>query len=174
MGTGIHRRMSMSESARRVVVATLIVLALVTASKALWRLQELLALLFIAFTLAAAMRPGIEWLNRHRIPRGVGLALHYIAILGVVLLLLWLVVPPAVHQVDAAVNGNALGNAAKSSTGVKHDILVAIQKRLNHLPKAGTLIHHGVGIVKAAVSGLIGALFVFASAAYSIFERDNA
>src|SRR5205814_360803 len=140
-GTGIHPRMSMSEFARRVVVATLIAIALIVAAKALWRLQELLALLFIAFTLAAAMRPGIEWLHRHRVPRGVGVALHYLAILGILLLLLWLVVPPAVHQVDAALHGNAIGNAAKSSSGVKHDVLVAIQKRLNHLPKAGTLVH---------------------------------
>jgi predicted PurR-regulated permease PerM len=166
--------MPLGEFARRMVVATLIVLSIYYASKGLWRIKELLALLFIAFTLAAAMRPGIEWLHKRGLPRGVGLLLHYLAILGVVLLLLWLVVPRAVHQVDHAVNGNALAHQASHSTGVKHDILVAIQKRLNHLPKAGTLIHRGVGIGKAALDILIGALFVFASAAYWIFERERA
>jgi predicted PurR-regulated permease PerM len=166
--------MSMAEFTRRIFVASLIALSVYYGLKGLWKLQEVLALLFVAFTLAAAMRPGIEWLQRHRIPRGVGLLLHYLAILGLVLLLLWLVVPPAVHQVDAAVNGNALGNAAKSSSGVKHDILVAVQKRLNNLPKAGTLIHQGVGIGKAALNGLIATLFVFAAAAYWIFEREAA
>jgi predicted PurR-regulated permease PerM len=165
--------MPLGEFARRVFVAALIALSVYYATKGLWKLKELLALLFIAFTLAAAMRPGIDWLYRHRIPRGVGLLLHYLAILALVLVLLWLVVPRAVHQVDAAVNGNAIGHAAQSSTGVKHDILVAIQKRLNHLPKAGTLIHKGVGIGRAALDGLIGALFVFAAAAYWIFERES-
>jgi predicted PurR-regulated permease PerM len=166
--------MSMAEFGRRTFVATLVALSVYYAFQGLWRLQELLALLFVAFTLAAAMRPGIEWLNRHKIPRGVGLLLHYVALLALVLLLLWLVVPRAVHQVDLAVNGNGIINAANRSHGVKHDILVAIQKRLNHLPKAGTLIHQGVGIGKAALAGLIAALFVFASAAYWIFERDSA
>jgi predicted PurR-regulated permease PerM len=166
--------MSMAEFARRAFVASLIAFSVYYALQGLWKLQEVLALLFVAFTLAAAMRPGIEYLQRHRVPRGVGLALHYLAILAFVLLLLWLVIPPAVHQVDLAVNGNALGNAAKSSSGVKHDILVAVQKRLNNLPKAGTLLHQGVGVGKAALDGLIAALFVFACAAYWIFERDSA
>jgi predicted PurR-regulated permease PerM len=166
--------MPLGEFARRMVVGTLIVLAIYYASKGLWRIKELLALLFIAFTLAAAMRPGIEWLHGRRIPRGVGVLLHYLAILAFVLLLLWLVVPRAVHQVDLAVNGNAIAHQAKTSTGVKHDILVAIQKRLNHLPKAGTLVHKGVGIGRAALDILIGALFVFAAAAYWIFEREAA
>src|SRR5256885_14882012 len=94
--------MKMGEFARRCFVAALIAFSVYYALKGLWKLQELLALLFVAFTLAAAMRPGIEWLNRHRIPRGIGGLLHYLAPLAVVLLLLWLVVPRAVHHVDAA------------------------------------------------------------------------
>jgi predicted PurR-regulated permease PerM len=164
----------MSEFARRVVVATLIVIALVTGAVVLWQVREVLALLFIAFTLAAAMRPGIEALNRHGVPRGAGLAIHYVAILGLIMLALWLVVPRAITQVDLAVNGNQIGNAAKHSTGVKHDVLVAVQKRLDNLPKAGTLIHRGFGITKVAIEVLVATLFVFASAAYWIFEREAA
>jgi predicted PurR-regulated permease PerM len=36
---------------------------------ALWKLRLGFALLFFALIIAAAMRPGIEWLARHRVPR---------------------------------------------------------------------------------------------------------
>ena len=95
----------MGETARRTFVATLVVVAVVVGVLALWKLRVLIALIFLGFVLAAAMRPGIEWLARHRIPRPVGLALHYLGIAAVLALLLWLVVPPAVDQISQAIGG---------------------------------------------------------------------
>ena len=96
--------MPLGEFARRIVVATLIVLSIYYASKGLWRIKELLALLFIAFTLAAAMRPGDRVAAQAPDParrrRRCSTTSRSSAF---VLLLLWLVVPRAVHQVDAAV-----------------------------------------------------------------------
>jgi len=166
--------MTLAETARRTFIVTLVVASVLVAVLTIWALREVVALLFVAFILAAAMRPGIEALNRHRVPRGAGLALHYVAILLLVLLLLWLVVPPAIHQVDAAVNEQAIGKVASESTGLKHDVLAGIQRRLNNLPQAGELVHRGIGVTRRAVEGLVAALFVFATAAYWIFERDSA
>ena len=81
-------------TARRAATATLVVISIVVVALALWKLKVLIALLFFAFTLASAMRPGVEWLHRRaRIPRGVGVFLHYIIFLGFLALLLWLIVP---------------------------------------------------------------------------------
>jgi predicted PurR-regulated permease PerM len=44
---------------------------------ALWKLRLLVALVFAGFIAAAAMRPGIDALHRRRVPRAVGLILHY-------------------------------------------------------------------------------------------------
>ena len=43
--------------------------------------------------------------------------LHYVAITGVVALLLWLVVPRAVDQIEAAVGSNNLREEARHETG---------------------------------------------------------
>ena len=52
---------------------------------------------------------------------------------------------------------------------------MAIQKRLNHLPKAGDAGPPGRRRSDdAALDILIGVFFVFAAAAYWIFERDRA
>ena len=77
----------MKRTATRVALATLVVVGVVVGVLALWKLKILIALLFLAFIVSAAMRPSVEWLRRHRIPRGAGIVLHYLAIAGLVALL---------------------------------------------------------------------------------------
>ena len=168
----------MGETARRSFVATLVAGAVVVAALALWELKILIALIFLGFVLAAAMRPGIDALARHRIPRPLGLALHYLGIAAVLALLLWLVVPPAVDQIGQAVGGvptskAELAQQTKHSTGVKHEILAGAQKWLNNLPSAGGLFRGAVSLGIRAFEILVGIFFVFATAAYWIFERDK-
>jgi predicted PurR-regulated permease PerM len=172
-----EKTLVMKETAKRTALGTLVVIGLVAVALALWKLKLLIALVFLGFILAAAMRPGIEVLNRRGLPRGAGLALHYLAFAGLIALFLWLVVPRAVDQVQNALGGTTkaeIHREAAQSKGIKHDILTAIDKRLRELPKAGELFHPAVEITKKAFEALIGIFFVFATAAYWIFERDRA
>jgi len=167
----------MAETAKRVALGTLIVIALVAASLALWKLKVLIALVFFGIILAAAMRPGIEALARRRIPRGFGLALHYVVFASLVALLLWAAVPRAVDQVQNALGGSTkaqIHQEAKHSTGIKHEILTALDRRLRVLPRAGSLFHPALEVTKTAFEVLIGIFFVLATAAYWIFERERA
>jgi predicted PurR-regulated permease PerM len=159
----------------------LVLLGIVVLALALWKLRLVIALVFLAFIVAAAMRPGIEALARWRVPRGVGVTVHYL-ILGILFaLFVWLVVPRALNQVESALGVSGLptspsdlSNAASHSTGIKHDILIALQRQLKHLPSASHLVRPGLQIGVKAFEVLIGIFFVFASAAYWIFERDRA
>ena len=81
----------------------MVVLGVVVAALALWKVKILLALLFLAFTVAAAMRPGVEALRRRRVPRGAAVLLHYAALVAALGLLLWAVVPRAITQVQHAI-----------------------------------------------------------------------
>ena len=101
--------------------------------------------------------------------------------MGLFALFVWLVVPRALTQVENALgvsglptSAGDLNHAANTSTGVKHDILVALQRRLEHLPSASKLVRPGVQVGVTAFEILVGIFFVFASAAYWIFERDRA
>src|SRR5215212_4712769 len=167
----------MKETAKRTALATFVVIGRVAAALALWELKLIIALVFLGFILAAAMRPGIDALNRRGLPRGAALGLHYLVFAGMIALFLWLVVPRAVDQVQNALGGATqadIHREATQSKGIKHDILTAIDKRLRELPRAGELFHPAVEITKKAFEGLIGVFFVFATAAYWIFERDRA
>jgi len=158
----------MKDTARRAFVATIVILAVVVAALALWKLKVLLALLFLAFTIAAAMRPGVEALRRWRIPGGAGVLLHYAVLFGLLGLLLWAVVPRAVNQVQKAIGDS------KDETGAKGELLSWLNSRLERLPRPEEIVDPALEITLVGVEIAVGLLFVLATAAYWIFERDDA
>jgi predicted PurR-regulated permease PerM len=167
------------ETARRAFVATAVVLGVVVLALALWKIRLVVALTFAGFIVAAAMRPGIEALNRRRVPRTAGLILHYAVIAGVVAVVLWFAVPRALHQVTAAVENlpqtrHAIGAEAKQSSGIKQEILLSLQRRLKEVPSGHALFTTLKTIGVTAFEIGIGIFFVFAVAGYWIFERDRA
>src|SRR5918912_1043611 len=167
----------MGETARKAAVGTLV--AVVVGALALWKLKLVISLVFLGFVIAAAMRPGIEALRRRGIPRAAGIGIHYAAFAGLIALLLWLVVPRALNQVQSAIGNlptsqSELKHAAANSTGIKHEILLGLQKRLKKLPSGSKLVKPVAQITVRAFEVLIGIFFTFATAAYRIFERDRA
>src|SRR6059058_1801130 len=177
LSPGGEKSLVMAETAKRVALGTLIVIALVAVTLALWKLKLVIALIFLGFILAAAMRPGIDGLHRRGVPRSLGLVLHYLALAGLIALFLWIVVPRAVDQVQNALGGTTkaqIHQAARSSKGIKHEFLSAVDKRLRELPTAGRLFHPALEVTLKAFEILLGIFFVLATAAYWIFERDRA
>jgi predicted PurR-regulated permease PerM len=170
---------SSGSTARRALIATIVSVAVIVGALALWKLRLVIALFFLAVIVAAAMRSGVEELRRRGVPRGFGVGIHYLGLVGLVALFLWFAMPRALTQVEAAV-GSAptssaqLQRAANHSTGIKREILLGIEKRLKKLPAGTSLIHPALTVTTKAFEVLIGIFFVFASAAYWIFERDRA
>lgn len=156
----------------------MIVIAIVAVALALWKLKLVLALIFLGFILAAAMRPGVDGLKRRfGIPRGAGLLAHYLVLLGLVALALWAVVPRAVDQVEGALGGSTqaeIHREAEASKGIKHEILTAIDRRLRNLPQAGELWDPALEFTLTAFEIILGILFTLAVAGYWLFERDRA
>lgn len=163
----------MKETAKRAALSTLVVGGIVVVTLALWKLKLLFALLFLAFILAAAMRPAVEWLARKGVPRALGILAHYLVLVGGLVGFLWLIVPRAIDQVDSAL-GSGLDEQTQQSTGIKHDILVGLQRRLEDLPSGESLVNPAVEVTRLVVEIGLGIFFVLASAAYWIFEREHA
>jgi predicted PurR-regulated permease PerM len=169
----------MKDTARKTFVAALIVVGVVALALALWKLRLVIALLFLAFIIAAAMRPSVDWLYRYRIPRGVGILMHYAVLAGVIAVLLWAVVPRAIDQVDNALGGiptssSELQRETKQSTGFKHELLKRVQNTLDDLPSGKDLLDPALSITFTAFEVLVAIFFTLACAAYWIFERERA
>ncbi len=155
--------------ARKAFVTTIVALATIVGMVALWKVKIVVAMLLSAITISAAMRPGVEWLAKHRVPRVVGILLHYLVVLGLVVLFLSFVVPSLTSEIQTALDAKTT-----ASDGYKGKLLHEIQMRLHHLPAASHLVHPALSIGEKALEVLVGILFTFASAAYWTFERDDA
>ena len=164
----------MGGTARRAAIVTLVAGAIVVFALALWKIKIVIALVFLGFIIAAAMRPGVEWLHRRaRLPRGVGVLVHYVVLAGIVALVLWIFVPRAIDQVQQATTASTIHQQATHSTGIKHDILTGLDKRLSRLPSGTKIVHPALEVTKTAFEVLVGIFFMFAVGAYWIFERDR-
>jgi predicted PurR-regulated permease PerM len=157
----------------------LVVLGVVVLALALWKLKLVIGLLFAGFIISAAMRPGIEAMQRRGIPRALGLTLHYAVFAGLLALALWFAVPRALDQVTAAVDNlpqtrRAIGAEADQSSGIKQEILQSLQRRLKEVPSGGKVFSTAKTVGMTAFEVAIGMFFVFAVAGYWIFERDRA
>jgi predicted PurR-regulated permease PerM len=169
----------MQDTARKALVASLIVVAVVALALALWKLRIVIALLFLALIIAAAMRPSVEWLARYRSPRGAGILAHYAVLGGVIAVLLWAIVPRAIDQVDNALGGiptssSELQRETQQSTGFKHEILKRVQDGLDELPSGSDLLDPALSLTFTAFEVLVALFFTLACAAYWIFERERA
>ncbi|CAN5648917.1 AI-2E family transporter [soil metagenome] len=169
----------MNDTAKRAAIAVLVIGGIVVLALALWKIRLLVALLFFAFIIAAAMRPGVDALRRRGIPRGFGIALHYLGFFAFVAALLWIVVPRATEQVsnalgDLPTSSEELEEEASQSTGMRRQILEGVQERLQELPSANELVDPALELGFLGFEILIGLFFVFASAAYWTFEREKA
>src|SRR5581483_5458298 len=89
--------------ARKAFIASVVAVAVVFGALALWKIRVVIALLFLALVISAALRQGVERLATYRVPRPVGVLVHYLGLLLVIGLLLWLIVPHAASQVQQAI-----------------------------------------------------------------------
>jgi predicted PurR-regulated permease PerM len=167
------------QTARKAAVAALVVVGVVVLALALWKLRLVIGLLFAGFILSAAIRPGIEALQRHRVPRPVGLLLQYALFAGLIALALWFAVPRALDQVSGAVENlpqtrHAIGVEAKQSSGIKQEVLLSLQRRLKEVPSGHSVFSTAKTIGVTAFEVGVGIFFVLAVAGYWIFERERA
>jgi predicted PurR-regulated permease PerM len=152
----------------RVAKATAAALAVVALAFGLWQVRSVLILLLLAVTLAAAIRPGVEWLRAHRVPESVAILLHFVVFGGAVGLLVWLAVPPALHQIANALAGTHTGQAI----GVRDHVLTWLQQHLRQFPTGTELLHPVATYGHKAGEAVVAIFFTLAATWYCVSERD--
>jgi predicted PurR-regulated permease PerM len=163
---------------RNVARLTLTVCAVAVAVGAfvfgLWKVRSVVILLLLALTFAAAIRPGVQWLERRRFPQPAAIFSFFLLVGAVIVLFFWAAVPPAIHQIEEALrhhDGNGLG--VDGSTGVRHDVLVWVNTYLHGLPSRHDILHPVAAYGQQATHMIVAAFFTLAATWYWVSERDR-
>jgi predicted PurR-regulated permease PerM len=163
-------RAGVAATAAKATAAGVVVVAV---AFGLWKVRSIIILLLLALTFAAAIRPGVEWLQRRRVPESLAILFFFVLGLGTIGLFFWLAVPPALHQVEHALNQPASAGAIGNSTGVRHDVLAWVNRELHQLPHGSNLLHPIAAYGHKATDAVVGVLFALAATWYWISERDR-
>ena len=166
----------MSETAKRAFVAAVVVVAVVATALALWKLKVLISLAVPRHRHLGGDAPGVEWLAERRVPRGAGIALHYLACSrsrACALARRPARARPGAGGPRRRQDPTSPGDLEPRRTtrpAVKHQALVWLRAGSRSLPSAGQALTIGA----LAMEVVVGIFFTFAVAAYWIFERERA
>lgn len=171
-GAGDSRDESLPQVALLTLVGGVVVLAVTAVTLAVWEGRAVVLLLFLAYTLGAAMRPGVDSLVRRGVPRALALVGHFALFLGLVAFLLWLIVPVAFDQTQQALADVPQHDAATEQgllSSVREQALGSLESKLREISEPDTALSTLLGTLAA----LAGVAFTLAAAAYWVIERDR-
>lgn len=70
----------------------------------LFLIKDILALIFVSLILASALDPWVDWLQKIKIPRALGITIIYIVTLSIAFLIIYLIVPPISQEITQIAN----------------------------------------------------------------------
>lgn len=164
----------------KIIKNTLKILSILIGIFLLYFIRDIIGYLLSAFVLSSALRPGIDWLEKRRIPRflsGIFIFLFALAILGLVS---WLIFPPLVLEIQSFVSllpqywQNFLNWLPQlrewtKATPFGQNIENAISQ---FLQKTSEFIGKFVGFLFALTGKIFNLLFVIIVAFYLAVEKD--
>jgi predicted PurR-regulated permease PerM len=161
---------------QRVAILTLaggaVVLGVLAATLVVWHGRTVFLLLVLAYTLAAAIRPGVETLAHVGVPRALGVALHGLVLVGFLALLVWIFIPVALEQTQAAVANLPRGGETSSGgafESAKEEALTGLERELRNISRP----EEALSVVVGTLAALAATAFTLAAAAYWVVERDR-
>lgn len=139
----------------------------------LYMIREVLALLFVSILIVTAINPVVDYLQRKKIPRTIGVTIVYVLLFSLIGLSISFIVPPLIGQFsDFSQNlphfsqeiGNAFGSAniffqTHNVNFNVQQIIDNIKNSLDAIPSA--LFFGTVGLVKNFISILVVLVMVF-------------
>jgi len=132
----------------------------------LYIIREVVALVFVAVVLSAALDPFVDYFQKHKIPRSVSILVIYLIVFAVFSLVIVLLVPPVSEQI---------GQLAKSLPDFYERVLVGL-----HSGDTNTSLPDALGSISDALTqttkgvfstltGIFGGFFSFLSVLVMVF-----
>ena len=155
-------------------------LVIVAAVYFLYRVIDVLALVFVAIIFATALEPSVNWLNRRRIPRALSVLILYLVIFFVLSLIIVLMVPPLIDQVTELARSfpyyyEKLLSVFSYVSGTGQDqVAISLQQSLQSL---GANLTQATSSILSTLVSIFGGIFQFiillTVAFYLVIEEDG-
>ncbi len=128
-------------------------------------IRDILIILFISLVLASAFDPWVDWLNKRKIPRSLGILLIYFILLAVISAAVYLIIPPIAQQVGDLAN-NFPGYLEKIISTFSSFKQYSVEQGLldnikNSLGGLSTNLEKAASSVFTTVTGIFGGIFSF-------------
>jgi len=131
----------------------------------MYLIKDILAILFVSLIFASALDPSVDWMQRKKIPRGLGVILIYLIFFSVLGLLLYLIIPPVAEQISglsenfpAYLDKVISGYTSLREYSLQHGFLDNLK---NTLYSISTNMQSAAGSVFSTVIGFFGGIFSF-------------
>jgi predicted PurR-regulated permease PerM len=133
------------------------------------KLWPVILMLIVAVLIAVMLAPLVRWLERHRVRRGMAIALVGLLEFGVLALLIGVVIPTTASE---------LSDLAKNAPQIKKDLYARVpylQQVLNDgaQPQWRQWLMRGMVAGKFALEGLTAVIFVLVVAIYLLIEGER-
>jgi predicted PurR-regulated permease PerM len=164
------KRVTIDISPRTIIWIVLTVLSLYF----IYVLRDILVILFLSYIFAAAAEPLINKLERRKIARPVSIIGLYLVIVGILVLLSRLIIPPVVDEVTFLVQ-NADTYAERLNeyfVGISPDFAETTKSAMTNIVTrlgSGGAVSQVLGIF----SGLVGLIVVFVISFYLLWQRNG-
>jgi predicted PurR-regulated permease PerM len=112
-------------------------------------------------------------LQRHRFPQPAAILSFFLTVGAIIVLFFWAAVPPALHQIEQALHQHAGGASVRESTGLRHDVLVWVDRYLHRLPSGRDVLHPVAAYGHQATHVVVMTFFTLAATWYWVAERDR-
>jgi predicted PurR-regulated permease PerM len=149
-------------TARAVLRAVLVVLAVVAALFVLYRLRRVVEAVAISVFVAVALAPAVAWVQRRRVPRALAILIVYLSLLGGMFGLGLVLVPPIVDGVETFVRdaptyiSDIRNSESLRNYDDRYHITAKIKTQSNKLPH---FLDDAAGELEVVTVGLFERLF---------------
>jgi len=126
----------------------------------LFLVKDILAVLFVSLILASAIDPLVDWMQKRKIPRGLGVILIYILLFGIIGTIVSLIIPIIIEQSNDLIN---------SFPNILEKIISGISALKNYSSKFGILdnVKENFGAISSNIQSATISIFSTISGIFS-------
>jgi len=127
----------------------------------LFLVKDILIILFVSLILASALDPWVDWMEKRKIPRGIGIIFIYLAMLSVISFIVYSIIPPIIKEASDLVE--KFPHYVEKIFYFKESISQygLLDNLRENLGTISSNLRGAAGGVFSTVSGIFGGIFSF-------------